>query len=288
MYAEACPNLATPSTEALGDMRYIFLTVIAAAIFVASTSSNASGQYVITPSANQLQSRQQSSDVETLGPNHWPVIVTYVGNISLSVAATPNQYPEQGHMLLKYEVRVKHDSGSAVTVDGTRVSATLGGIGLQRETLAEMLAARDKMQRSIEFWSTLSGMVAVNNASLNAGRYEYSGVSKGVVTDDEGNHVDVSATSAGTIVNRGEQQEAVNEAAADSARQEENELKNLDDVTKKVIDDNKEHFVVTPGDGVFAQWIFKVPKSLKGDMPMIVQFDIGENHYVAHFDVHIE
>ena len=269
-------------------MRYIFLTVIAAAIFATSTPSDASGQYVITPSANQVQSQQQSSDVETLGPNHWPVIVTYIGNISFSVAATPNQYPEQGHMLLKYEVRVKRDSGSAITVDGTHVSATLGGAELQRETLGEMLAARDKMQRSIEFWSTLSGMAAASNASLNAGRYEYSGVSKGVVTDDEGNHVDVTSTNTGTVINRGEQQKAVSEASEESAREEENELNNLDTLTKKVIDDNKEHFVVTPGDGVFAQWIFKVPKSLKGDMPMIVQFDIGENHYVAHFDVHIE
>ena len=269
-------------------MRYVFLAAIAAATFVASTLGHASGQYVITPSANQLQSQLQSSDVETLGPNHWPVIVTYIGNISFSVAATPNQYPEQGHMLLKYQVRVKQDSGSPVTVDGARVSATLDGIALQRETLGEMLAARDKMQRSIEFWSTLSGMAAAGNASLNAGRYEYSGVSKGVVTDDEGNHADVTVTNTGTIINRGEQQKAVSEASETSAREEENELNNLDALTKKVIDDNKEHFIVTPGDGVFSQWIFKVPPSFKGDMPMIVQFDVGGNHYVAHFDVHIE
>jgi hypothetical protein len=61
-------------------MRYFFLTVIAAATFVASTSSYASRQYVITPSASQPQSQLQSSDVETLGPNRWLILPLFHGH----------------------------------------------------------------------------------------------------------------------------------------------------------------------------------------------------------------
>jgi len=265
----------------------LFASIICVIITVLiSNNCHASEHYIITPSQNQFQSELQKSDIEI--KHNWPVVVTYAGDVSVSVAADGKQHPDDKTIVMQYEVRAANQRSAPVFVDGTQVSATLGGVVLQRRTLGEMLAIVDKKRRSVNFWGNIAAIAAGTNASRTAGRYNYSGTSSGVVTDQYGNQANVSSTNSGTIVDQDEAQRAANDAVAASAEDDVNQLDYLDSFQKTIMTEYKEHFVVGPGGAGSSHWEFHVPSEMKGRAPLTVEFNVGGNHYITRFEVDIE